>query len=88
MHFIFGYSREVPLEIERKISVSSLVTIAILIILAVILFSFENIDDPAPLTNLTLDTPALSTGVSAVGDLRMDSGIETEHDLSTSGLAN
>jgi hypothetical protein len=88
MHFTFGYSREVPVEIERKISVSSLVAIAILIILAVILFSFENIEEPVPLTNLTLDAPSSSGSVSAVGDLKMDSRTEAEYDLSTSGLAN
>lgn len=44
MHFIFGYQREVPVKIKRGTSKTTLVGLAILIILLLIFLSFENLD--------------------------------------------
>ena len=43
MHFIFGYSREVPVEIERNPSKLALVGLALVVIALLIFLSFENL---------------------------------------------
>jgi hypothetical protein len=43
MHFIFGYQREIPAKIKTKAPLITLVGLAILIILLLILLSFENL---------------------------------------------
>jgi hypothetical protein len=44
MHFIFGYQREIPVKIKRSTSKAALVGLALLIILLLILLSFENLE--------------------------------------------
>ncbi|MFQ6003342.1 MAG: hypothetical protein ACE5KJ_06305 [Candidatus Zixiibacteriota bacterium] len=44
MHFIFGYQREVSVKIKREASKFTLLGLALLIILLLILLSFENLD--------------------------------------------
>jgi hypothetical protein len=43
MHFIFGYSREVPVETERNPSKLALVGLALVVIALLIFLSFENL---------------------------------------------
>ena len=43
MQFIFGYSREVPVEIERNPSKLALVGLALVVIALLILLTFENL---------------------------------------------
>jgi hypothetical protein len=43
MHFIFGYQREIPVEIEKNTSKTGLVFLGILVVLLFIFLSFENL---------------------------------------------
>jgi hypothetical protein len=47
MHFIFGYQREIPVNIKTKASITALVGLAILIVLLFIFLSFDNLDSDA-----------------------------------------
>jgi hypothetical protein len=49
MHFIFGYTREVPVEIERNPSKLALLGLALLIISLLIFLSFENLGKDTPI---------------------------------------
>ncbi len=78
MHFVFGYSREVPVRIEQKTSIWALVAIAVLIVLAFILLSFEDINEPVPLADLTFHAPTWSAQTHAGRNLDIDIGTEIE----------
>jgi len=69
MHFIFGYQREVPVKMKTNPAKSTLVGLALLIILLLILLTFENLEkdtslpptifEPSP----SLDKPNKATQV-------------------------
>lgn len=88
MHFIFGYSREVPVRIEQKTSIWALIAIAVLIVLAFILLSFKDINEPVPLPDLTFHAPTWSTQTDAGCGSDIDLGTEIEQYLWTSELTN
>jgi len=88
MKFVSRYSREARAEGRPLLSISALVAIAILIILAVVLLTFENIDEPTPLTNLTMGEPESLPHANPTYDLKMDSGVRVESQLRTSDLKN
>jgi hypothetical protein len=50
--------------------------------------TFENIDEPAPLTNLTFSQPELPSQAVATGDIGMHSEFKIESQLRTSVLEN
>jgi bacteriorhodopsin len=78
MHFVFGYSREVPVRIEQKTSTWTLVAIAVLIVLAFILLSFEDVNEPVPLPDLTFHAPTWSAQADAGSSFDIDFGTEIE----------
>jgi len=88
MKFVSRYYREDQAETKPSQSLSALVVIAVLIILAVVLLTFENIDEPAPLTNLTFSAPESASQAVTTGDTGMHSGFEVELQLRTSVLEN
>jgi hypothetical protein len=88
MKFVSRYDREARAEVKAPQSFSVLVAIAILIILAVVLLTFENIDEPAPLTNLTFSQPESSSPAVATGDIGMHSGFKVKSQMRTSVLEN
>ncbi len=88
MKFVSRYDREDRVETRPKQSISALVVIAILIILAVVLLTFENIDEPAPLTNLTFSQPESSSPAVATGHIGMHSGFKVKSQMRTSVLEN
>jgi hypothetical protein len=88
MKFVSRYYREDQAEAKPSQSLSALVVIAVLIILAVVLLTFENIDEPAPLTNLTFSQPESSSPAVATGDIGMHSGFKVKSQMRTSVLEN
>jgi len=88
MKFVSRYSREARAEVKPYQSISALVAIAVLIILAVVLLTFENIDEPTPLTNLTIGEPESLPHTNPRCDLKMDSGVRVESQLRTSDFKN
>ncbi len=58
MHFIFGYTREVPVKIERETSKLALVGLAILIVVLFIFLTFEDIDEEIRASDLVFHTPS------------------------------
>ena len=68
MYFIFGYSREVPVKIERNASKVVLLAVAIVVMLLVIFLSFENADGATLTSYLSFDAPAGSMEASAADD--------------------
>ena len=75
MSFNFGYFREVPVKTERKTSTNTLIVVGILIVLALVLLSFEDVDEMFPLTNLTFQTASSSAPVNLKGESGTDSPI-------------
>lgn len=75
MSFNLGYFKEVPVETERKASTSTLIVVGILIVLALVLLSFEDVDETAPLTNLTFHAASSSAQVNLKGESGTDSPI-------------
>jgi hypothetical protein len=88
MRFVSRYYREDQVEDKPSRPFSTLAVVAILIVLAVVLLTFENIDEPAPLTNLTFIQPESASQVDAISDIGMHSGFEVELQLRTSVLEN
>ena len=88
MSFNLGYFTEVPVKTERKTSVSTLIVVGILIALALVLLSFEDVEDPIPLTNLTFNAASSSTQVQASTVSHAGSVIAVIQDLWTSELMN
>ena len=64
MNFIFGYSREVPVKIERQTPKLALVGLAILIVVLFIFLTFEDIDDQISVSNLVFNAPPNSPQVA------------------------
>ena len=74
MYFIFGYSREVQVEIERSASKLALLVVGIAVVLLVIFLSFENADGATLTSYLSFGTPSGSMEASAADDgLEIDS---------------
>ncbi len=72
MHLIFGYQREVPVRIKRGTSKTTLVGLAILIILLLIFLSFENLDGEILTSQSAFDGLVffeMSDQVNSSGDL-------------------
>ena len=88
MSFNLHYVKEVPLQTERKTSISTLIVVGILIALALVLLSFEDVEDPVPLTNLTFDAESSSAQVKASTGSDAESVIAVIQDLWTSELMN
>jgi hypothetical protein len=73
MYFVSGYSRELPVGVERSASKVALFVVAIAVVLLVIFLSFENTDgEPLPY-RISFDAPSGSAEASAVG-----SGLEID----------
>ncbi|MCK4223935.1 MAG: hypothetical protein KAX39_02065 [candidate division Zixibacteria bacterium] len=64
MHFIFGYTREVPVKIEREASKLALVGLAILIVLLFIFLTFEDIDEEIRASDLIFRAPSNSIQIA------------------------
>ncbi len=64
MHFIFGYSREVPVKIEKETSIATLIAIAVLVVLLFIFLSFENIDEKIRASDLIFHAPSSSIQIA------------------------
>jgi hypothetical protein len=75
MSFIFGYSREVQVKIERNPSKLALVGLAILIVVLFIFLTFEDLDEQTFVHDLVLNAP--SSSVSAL-DSDNSSGTDSE----------
>ena len=58
MHFIFGYLREVPVNMERETSKLALVGLAILIVVLLIFLTFEDIDEEIRASDLIFRAPS------------------------------
>jgi hypothetical protein len=60
MHFILGYQREVPVEIEGKTSKIAFLLLGILVVLLFIFLTFENLDKDKPISpNIFEKSPSL-----------------------------
>ncbi len=68
MYFIFGYSREVPVKIERNTSKAVLLAVGIAVVLLVIFLSFENADGVTLISYLSFGAPSGSMEASAADD--------------------
>jgi hypothetical protein len=86
--FNLHYVKEVPLHTQRKTSISTLIVVGILIALALVLLSFEDVEDPVPLTNLTFNAESSSAQVKASTGSDAESVIAVIQDLWTSELMN
>ena len=68
MHFIFGYSREVPVEIERNLSKATMVGLALLIVSLLIFLSFENLaNDTSIPPSIFEESPSLDKANELTG---------------------
>ena len=68
MYFIFGYSREAPVQIERNTSTLVLLALGIAVVLLVIFLSFENADGATLTSHLFLGAPSGSVEAGAAYD--------------------
>jgi hypothetical protein len=75
MSFMFGYSREVQVKIERNPSKLALIGLAILIVVLFIFLTFEDLDEQSSVSNIVLNAP--SSSVSAI-DSDISSGTDSE----------
>jgi hypothetical protein len=76
MSFIFGYSREVRVKIERNPSKLALVGLAILIVVLFIFLTFEDLDEQTSVRNLVLNAPS-----SSVSTLDSDNSSGTDSEI-------
>jgi hypothetical protein len=75
MHFIFGYSREIPVKIEREVSKLALVGLAILIVFLFIFLTFEDLDEEIRPFQLTSRATSDSTQLIGLNNqFELDSG--------------
>ena len=89
MTYIFGYSREVRVKIERNPSKLALVGLAVLIVVLFIFLSFEDLNDRIGASDLVFNPAAGSAQTVDIGvALEMDSEIVAEQDLWRSELNN
>ncbi len=88
MHFIFGYVRAVPVKIEKKTSIATLVAIGILIVFLFIFLSFEDLEEPARPSELTFHPSWWSEQLSLSNGEEIDWGILSEQGFWTSELRN
>ena len=75
MHFIFGYSREIPLKIEREASKLALVGLAVLIVVLFIFLTYENLNEE--INPFQLTSRATSDSIQLIGlnnQFELDSG--------------
>jgi hypothetical protein len=68
MHFIFGYSREEPVKIEKNLSKATMVGLALLIVSLLIFLSFENLakDSSVP-PSIFKESPSLDKANELTG---------------------
>jgi len=64
MHFIFGYTREVPVKIKKETSKLALVGLAIVIVLLFIFLTFEDIDEEIRASDLIFHAPSGSAQIA------------------------
>lgn len=76
-----AHSGEVSEAIEKKAPLLLLLTTAILIILSIILFSFEDLAEPIRLSDLVFDASTRSAPSDASSRLEIDWEIEAEQAL-------
>jgi hypothetical protein len=76
MPFTFGYSSEIQVKVEKKTPIWSLVAIGALIVVALILFSFDDVYEPTSTNGLTFNLPACSTQLHA--GIELDFGNQVE----------
>ena len=57
MHFIFGYQKEVPVEIEGKRSKIALMFLGIIVVLLFIFLTFENLDKDTSISPSIFEKP-------------------------------
>jgi hypothetical protein len=89
MSFIFGYSREVRVKVERNPSKLALIGLAIMILVLFIFLTFEDLDEQTPVRDLVLNVP--SSSVSALDSDNLsgtDSEIISEQVFRRSELKN
>jgi hypothetical protein len=78
MPFTFGYSSEIRVKVEKKTSICSLIALGALIVVALILFSFDDVYEPPSINGLTLNTPECSASLHAGVDFELDFGNQVE----------
>jgi hypothetical protein len=78
MPFTFGYSSEIRVKMEKKTSIWSLVAIGALIVVALILFSFDDVYEPPSINGLTFNTPECSASLHANVEFDLDFGNQVE----------
>lgn len=81
MPFTFGYSSEVQVKVEKKTSIWSLIAIGALIVVALILFSFDDVYEPTSAAGLTLNLPACSANLHAGIEFELDFGNQVEQSI-------
>jgi len=78
MPFTFGYLSEIQVKVEKKTSIWNLVAIGALIVVALILFSFDDVYEPPSTTGLTFNVPACSAKMYAGVGFELDFGNQAE----------
>jgi hypothetical protein len=83
MYFIFGYCREVPVEIERRTPIAVFFGIAILLVLLFLFVTFEDAEGRTCLLSPSCHASSCRAQVTMAGAFESLSGIDAEHYIST-----